>query len=667
MFPFADVYYGLASKTNSTVLQLQSTLGQNLFNELIVNYTTIRDNRTVPDTLFPQVNVLVAGGYRLTAGTEQYSGANSLDQNILEITDNVTWTLGKHMLTIGTHNEFFKFANVYIRNLYGYWEFSSLDNFENGISSRYYHDFYTADPTEKWAPEFSVAQLGGYIGDKWAVRDNLFLTLGARVDVPFINKIPTANAAAEAAYGVPTDQVASGNVMFSPRVGFNWDVRGDKTTQVRGGVGLFSGRTPYVWISNQYSNTGMEFTRLDIRNPAFAFESDPLNQPAGGTGLTSEVDLIDSNFMYPQSLRGSLAVDQELPYGIIGTVEFVASKNVNEILYQNLNVRRLDDLGMGDRYLYARDVSSLFTDAIYLTNTNKGHQYSLSVQLQKNFSDRSWVNAFYSYGQSKDVNSGTSSQASSNFAYNNDPLRRQRSRADLVQLRRAPSLRRRLLLAAQLPAERSDRRQHVPRRTVRAALFDDLQLLRRQRRRGHGQRPGLHPREPERGRLRRQHGHARGRPGRRLGVLRRLHQRRPRARRLPRPDRAAQLEPRAGSPHLGHAHRPGHPHADPAGPPAPAHPRHHQPLQPDRFRQGPELLRQQPERHSLDPARLQLRRRSRHRPDEDPLVGAAQPLRPQPARLALADPVRSSLQLRLSRFQIRSTQAPWPLGPGAFF
>ncbi len=419
VFPFADDYYGLASKTNSTVLQLQSTLSQSLFNELIVNYSTIRDNRTIPDTLFPQVNVLISGGYRLTAGTEQYSGANSLNQDILEITDNLTWSLGKHMLTIGTHNEFFKFANVYIRNLYGYWEFSSLTNFENGVASRYYHDFYTADPAQKWPAQFSVAQIGGYIGDKWAIRPNLFLTLGARIDIPFINKIPTANAAAEAAFGVRTDQVASGNVLFSPRVGFNWDVSGDKTTQIRGGVGLFSGRTPYVWISNQYSNTGVEFTRLDIRNPAFSFEPDPLSQPSGGTSLTSEVDLIDPNFVYPQSLRGSLAVDHELPFGIIGTVEFIVSKNVNEILYQNLNIRRLAGLGLGGRYLYARDVSNLYTDAIYLTNTSKGHQYSLSVQLQKNFSNRSWVNAYYAYGQSKDINSGTSSQASSNFGYNN--------------------------------------------------------------------------------------------------------------------------------------------------------------------------------------------------------------------------------------------------------
>ena len=173
------------------------------FNEFIVNYTTIRDSRAVGDILFPQVNVLIAGGKRLTAGTEQYSGANGLDQDIIEITDNLTWTLGDHMFTIGTHNEFFKFANIYIRNLYGYWEFSSLDNFENGISSRYYHDFYTADPTEKWAAEFNVAQLGGYIGDKWAVLPNLFLTLGVRLDVPIINNVPTANPLVERVF-VPT-------------------------------------------------------------------------------------------------------------------------------------------------------------------------------------------------------------------------------------------------------------------------------------------------------------------------------------------------------------------------------------------------------------------------------------------------------------------------------
>jgi len=428
VFPFADVYYELTNKTNSTVAQLNSTLGNNLFNELTLNYTTIRDSRATGDILFPQVNVTVgSGSYKLTAGTEQYSGANGLDQDIIEITDNLTWYKGKHTFTLGTHNEFFNFANLYIRNYYGYWEFSSLDNFELGKSSRYYHDFITADPKQKWWAEFGVMQLGAYAGDNWAVLPNLSLTLGVRLDVPIINDIPAANPKVEQIYGIKTNQVASGNLLFSPRVGFNWDVFKDKKTQVRGGVGIFSGRTPYVWISNQFSNTGMEFTRLDIRNPSFSFVPDPNNQPEAGTGGTSEVDIIDEKFTYPQVLRTNLAVDQELPMGVIGTLEFIYSKNINDILYQNLNLRPTGVQALGGRIMYARDVSKSFTDVIYLTNSNKGYQYSISAQFQKSFNRNSWANVSYTYGQAKDVNSGTSSQASSNFAYNpvrfnaNDP------------------------------------------------------------------------------------------------------------------------------------------------------------------------------------------------------------------------------------------------------
>jgi hypothetical protein len=430
VFPFADVYYQMNNKTNSTVLQLNSTLGKDLFNELTLNYTTIRDNRTTEKDPFPMVNVLVAGGYRLIAGTEQYSGANGLNQDIVEITDNLTWYKGKHTFTIGTHNEFFNFANLFIPNYYGYWEFASLNDFENGKASRYRHDFITADPTEKWWAKFGVMQLGGYLGDNWAVLPNLTLTLGLRLDVPIINDTPTANPLVEEIYGVKTNKVATGNLLFSPRVGFNWDVFKNKKTQVRGGIGIFSGRTPYVWISNQFSNTGMEFTRFNLSSPKFAFVPDAYAQPLSGTGLVpgiSEVDVTDENFTYPQVLRTNLAVDHELPLGIIGTLEFIYSKNLNDILYQNLNLRQTGALGLGGRIMYARDVSTKFNDILYLTNSTQGYQYTLSIQLQKNFNKNSWANFTYAYGQAKDVNSGTSSQAASNFGYNparydvNDP------------------------------------------------------------------------------------------------------------------------------------------------------------------------------------------------------------------------------------------------------
>ncbi len=430
VFPFADVYYLMNGKSNSTVAQLNSTLGNNLFNELIVNYTTIRDYRTTPsDDIFPQVNVSIAGGNSFTAGTEQYSGANALDQDIIELTDNLTWYKGKHTFTVGTHNEFFNFGNLYIRNYYGYWEFANLDDFEAGKPSRYNHDFYTTNPKEKWWAEFGVMQLGVYAGDNWAVLPNLNLTLGLRLDVPIINDTPAANPKVEQIYDVKTDQAASGNLLFSPRIGFNWDVNKDKKTQVRGGIGIFSGRTPYVWISNQFSNTGMEFTRYQVYNPSFSFVPDALNQPETGypelkSGI-SEVDIIDKDFTYPQVLRTNLAVDKELPWGIIGTLEFIYSKNINEILYQNLNIRPTGAVGKGGRLMFARDVDVLksgakaFNDVIYLTNSTQGYQYSLSMQLQKNFNKDSWANLTYSYGEAKDVNSGTSSQAASNWGYNN--------------------------------------------------------------------------------------------------------------------------------------------------------------------------------------------------------------------------------------------------------
>jgi len=418
-FSFADNYYTLNNKTNSTVAQLNSTLGENLYNELTLNYSTIRDIRNTDwSKPFPHIAVEIKNKYFLMAGTEQYSAANGLNQDIIELTDNLTWYKGKHTFTIGTHNEFFKFANLYIRDYFGYWEFGSLDKFEQGISSYYSHSFYTSDPSNKWWAKFGVMQLGGYVGDNWAVMPNLNLTLGLRLDVPIINDTPSANPKVEEIYGIKTNQTASGNLLFSPRFGFNWDVNKDKRTQVRGGIGIFSGRTPYVWISNQFSNTGIELTRIS-GTPSMAFVPDVNNQPVSGFSASlNEVNLIDKDFTYPQVLRTDLAVDHELPYGIIGTLEFVYSKNLNEILYQNLILVDQNKPNPDGRPTYKKTKSPQYSDVVYLTNTSKGYQYGLSLQLQKNIAANSWVNFTYAYGQSKDVNSGTSSQAYSNWRYN---------------------------------------------------------------------------------------------------------------------------------------------------------------------------------------------------------------------------------------------------------
>ena len=187
-------------------------------------------------------------------------------------------------------------------------------------------------------------QLGFYVGDTWRVSPVLTLTTGMRIDVPMFPDKPTANPQAEALFGYATD-VVPGGAQYSPRIGFNYAPRGDATEQIRGGIGLFNGRTPYVWLSNQFGNTGIEFTRIGASNNAnnrIPFVADPFNQPKTVTGATgssfqNEIDVLDPDYKYPSLMRGNLAYDRELPWGLVGTAELVFTNDVQDIAYQNLN------------------------------------------------------------------------------------------------------------------------------------------------------------------------------------------------------------------------------------------------------------------------------------------------------------------------------------------
>ncbi|MCP4213001.1 MAG: TonB-dependent receptor [bacterium] len=420
-FSFENGGYMMESTTNSTVLQLNSTLSQNLFNELTLNYSTIRDKRGGQGEDFPNIFVQGVG---FGAGTEAYSTANQLDQDLIEITDNMTIFAGNHTFTVGTHNEFFKFYNVFVPRNFGAYTFDSMDDFEAGLAERFRYT-YAASGTDG-ASEFSCYQLGFYAGDQWRVSPRFNLTLGIRADVPIFPDDPMANPAVLATFGIPTDHAPGGNVLLSPRIGFNYELPGKKKTQIRGGVGIFSGRTPFVWISNQYGNTGMTLNTVDLRGD-YMFVADPYNQPIYAANRSADINLHDDSYKFPQTLRTNIAVDQELPFGFTGTLEFIYSKAVNEIKYQNINLQQVGTqtdgrplyghIRSGDRWT-TDYISSDFYNVILLTNTNKGFNYSASAQLQKELAGGGMLNFSYAYGVSKDLFSGTSSQAISNWRFN---------------------------------------------------------------------------------------------------------------------------------------------------------------------------------------------------------------------------------------------------------
>ncbi|HET9984665.1 MAG TPA: TonB-dependent receptor [Longimicrobiales bacterium] len=420
--------YQFVSKTNSTVAQLNSSFAGGFYNELRVGYTTVRDHREVPNK-FPFIVVDLSGGRQVSLGPENFSVANALDQDILELTDDFTFSRGRHTITIGTHNELFDFSNLFARNIYGNYTFASLADLNAGTPRRYEYSYLLPGGRER--AEFGARTLGVYAQDQLSLTDRFTLTAGLRLDTYMLPDKPADNPAVVTAVGRHTNEVPGTTLLVNPRVGFNYDVNGDRTLQLRGGAGLFSGRTPYVWISNAYGNTGLDYVRFTCSTPATspAFVADPLNQPSSCRGSTSlvpnEINLVDPNFKYPQVFRADLAVDRQLPLNVVGTIEGLYTKAINDPSYRELTVGPAVGTVEG-RPLYSKK-SVPFSNITEITNASDSYSYSITGQLQRAFNDRWSASAAYTYGRSYDVNSLTSSQAFSNWRFNpiggdpNDP------------------------------------------------------------------------------------------------------------------------------------------------------------------------------------------------------------------------------------------------------
>ena len=433
-----DRFYQIEDKNLSNVGQLNSTVGS-AFNELRVYYQRERNERGHRPELaaFPAIQVDLADGTNVSFGTEFSSQANKLNQDVVEITDDFTLVKGKHTFTFGTHNEFFHFYNLFIQGAYGSYRFSNVTNFQNALAQSYTTNFSnTANPNE--AADFNVRQFGLYAGDQWRALPGLTLTYGIRADITRFPQTPLANALAVTDFGYRTDVVPS-PTMISPRVGFNYSLNGGGSghpAQIRGGLGIFAGRTPYVWLSNQYGNTGVQFTNLAVNFAAanrLPFSADPNAQPktiAGGLTGRQTINLIDPNYVYPEVIRGNIALDHDLGFlGLIGTGEVVFSKNLKDIYYQNINYIPSSTAPDG-RTIYKKFDSSL-NDVMLLTNSNQGSSWMLTFKVDRPLRNGFFASGSMSYGDSKSITDGTSSVARSNWLTtpigldtNNPPLTR---------------------------------------------------------------------------------------------------------------------------------------------------------------------------------------------------------------------------------------------------
>lgn len=450
-YMFTNSGYRMNNKTNSIVAELTSHLGQNLYNEFRASASFIRDHRDVAYQ-GPTVQIKNVRGYdqktniTVNIGTEYSSGANYLDQDIYTFEDNLSWYLGNHTLTFGTHNEIYRMKNLFIQAVNGSWYYNSLNEFLADTPYQYSYKYTDPELTggdTQWAPAMKSGQFGFYAQDKWDVSNNFNLTYGLRIDIPVIFNNPTENPtfneyAAQQGFNTRVGENPSAKVLFSPRVGFRWYTNDSHKTLLRGGVGIFTGRVPFVWLSNAFNNTGMESKGTTIGNkdaskenwlndaPALGqYADNPMGAATSQSGsFKPDIVTVSKDFKYPQVFRANLALEQMLPGDVKMTLEGIYSKTMNNVFFENLaavNTGEKSYVVPGVEASAAPKYSntqSAYYSIINLRNTNKGYTYALSALLEKHFNFGLDLSASYTFGHAKSVNDGTSSVAYSNWKYN---------------------------------------------------------------------------------------------------------------------------------------------------------------------------------------------------------------------------------------------------------
>ncbi len=427
------------SKTNSLSAEWSSTIGSNMSNKLTVGYVNVDDDRDPTGGDFPTVNINDGRG-NIRFGAEEFSTANLLKQEVITVNNNFEVYKGRHTFTFGFNAEFYAAENLFIAQNFGRYTYNSLSDFLNDQPADDYFRLYsnrddvTGDGSIA-AAVFNSNVIGFYAQDEFQVNNDLKVTFGLRLDFQGFddtpvnsefnnNVIPELESFGYDLKGASVGSFIETQALFSPRIGFNWDVNGDKTLQLRGGAGIFTSRVPLVWPGGAFNNNGFNLGSADENSFDGIFRPDVNNQPRNPVNSpvqSGNIDLFAADFKAPRVAKFNVAADKKLGNsGFILTVDALYTKTITALLYENINIKPATRFltNTGDlRPIYNRfDRIARQYGGIYLaSNTSRGYAYNLSTTLTMPVINGFQGSISYSYGEAFNVFDGTSSQNSSQW------------------------------------------------------------------------------------------------------------------------------------------------------------------------------------------------------------------------------------------------------------
>lgn len=463
---YANSMYSMNNTVHSASVDLNSRITNNISNQFLASFAKKDDVRGSNSDEFPFIDILDGTGTitpYISLGYELFTWNNAVHNTSVNIKDDLTWLIGDHKVMGGLSYEYKMADNAYMRNGTGYYRYASVDDFINGGTPEIVNLTYGYGGETDPAARVTTNTVGLYAQDEWSVNDKFKLTYGLRVDGLFFDNsdLMTNNAIKAIDYyddngkvrNIDTGKWPSSNITLSPRVGFNWDVFGDKSLKLRGGTGLFSGRIPLVFFTNMPTNSGMvqyqaqinasnaskrgfdmsEFAGGLVTDASGKATIDALLQklialgypaditPDAGT-VPSSISAVSPDFKMPQAWKTSLAVDYALPlpFPASVTAEGIYTKMVNDVTMTDWSMKNSSGFsrfnGVDDRPIFPTEFRT-GTKAFVLDNTSRGYEWSGSLSLNASPVDGLDVMAAYTHTVHKDVTGMPGSAAESAFTY----------------------------------------------------------------------------------------------------------------------------------------------------------------------------------------------------------------------------------------------------------
>jgi len=458
---FENSQYSFHDQVRTAALELNSNWSGKFSNQFIATGTKIRTTRSTPSSVFPFIDIMgdptksgvaatYAGGARqnyMSAGLENFSYNNDVKNDVYNITDNFNIYKGRHTITVGGTYEYQYVGNMFMPASQSYYAFGSLEEFMNPASHPigYTYTFSRiAGKTTVYSAEMKIGQLGFYAQDEFNITPRLRLIYGLRVDKPVYPSQPLENPAITALtfpdrYGKPTNYSTGmwpkSTLYWSPRVDLRWDMNGDKSMIIRGGTGVFTGKIPFVYLTNMPTNSGMYQVSV-IANAAqlaqITFNPNPtayqslFSAPAPAPNTAGFV-LIDKDYKFPQVWRTNIGFDKRFGQGWTLTMDRLNTKDLNAIVMGNANEispTGTVNLGGSSRPSFSntstatRRLYAPYANAIVLENNNAGSSFSVTAQVSKSFSKGFYGSLAYTYSAAFDVTANPGSTASSTWGFN---------------------------------------------------------------------------------------------------------------------------------------------------------------------------------------------------------------------------------------------------------